>query len=542
MLKNEMMKQQFLKAKLLMKNLMASVSYVTLFVIFIALMIFIGITIYISKKIRYESIKCQEFTVNEDKLPTFKEWPTSWTDPVTAPFLNDLQVISAYNCCSIGSNKASFVKMCALRNCLKMGARFLDFEIYDIDDTPYVATSSSLSFNYKESYNKLKLSEVLTFINTNAFNIDFVGNLEEYPIILHFRIKSNNTELFKNITSAIKESIDSAKLMDQKYSKNFTNGITQPDNKYLYNGADFKPTGDLNSVNYPKPIGHVRVSEMKEKVVIIMKNFVDGENCGGLTKENCYLPDDNQNIIGWGQYLEKGLGLDICANYVDAESIPQTPAPTSYYNNLSNISNADLAFYINNLSTTQSIDKMNNEYTKIFTEGQADMFINDKKTNYGYYKIDKFNKFFMSIVIPELHSNINYDGTKYLKEQIQIVCMKFQYLDEELKKYINFFKEGNIVCCFKEKTTHPPGEQYIDLSNNRVQMQELTTSVNGASCLSLDDVQGQQDVIRELSDGFDKKNKIAQLEQVVNQHNNDRNCNTRFIKITPNQWDDESKI
>ena len=43
--------------------------------------------------------------------------------------LNEYYILSAYNCCCSGNNKNDYVDICALENCIKQGARFLDFQI-----------------------------------------------------------------------------------------------------------------------------------------------------------------------------------------------------------------------------------------------------------------------------------------------------------------------------------------------------------------------------------------------------------------------------
>ena len=78
-------------------------------------------------------------------------------------------VKTAFNACSPGNFSNSFVSICALRNNIQLGARCLDFEIYSIDLEPVVSTSSvssnlASSFFIKETFNYIKLRDVLLFI------------------------------------------------------------------------------------------------------------------------------------------------------------------------------------------------------------------------------------------------------------------------------------------------------------------------------------------------------------------------------------------
>ena len=55
--------------------------------------------------------------------------------------LKEFYVKSAYNCCALGKLKYDYVDICALKYCIKHGARCLDFEIYSIKRS---ASSSSI--------------------------------------------------------------------------------------------------------------------------------------------------------------------------------------------------------------------------------------------------------------------------------------------------------------------------------------------------------------------------------------------------------------
>ena len=236
------------QGKNLINNFIQSTSYVTLFILFIVLMIIIGISIYISKKLRYESTKCKDLETRGDGFSISQKLIPIPSNDLNRP-LNDFRIVSAYNCCSIGKNRASFVKECALKNCLQLGARFLDFEIYDINSKPFISTSTSLNFNYKESYNKYDLESAMRFIERNAFDNEFVTNHSD-PIILHFRIKSNNVMLFNNIAKILNNvfpdrllSRDNTNLT--KYANNFSGSAFNKDDKVTFGNDDLKDNKEI---------------------------------------------------------------------------------------------------------------------------------------------------------------------------------------------------------------------------------------------------------------------------------------------------------
>lgn len=549
----------------MIKNFVASTSYVTLFIIFIVIMIILGISIYISKKIRYENTKCGDFTdsilIGQTKLKAVEG------DDLNKP-LNDFRIISAYNCCAIGGYRASFVKKCGLQNCLDLGARFLDFEIYDIQGIPYISTSTSLSFNYKESYNKYRLEDALNFINQHAFGND-LGNSTD-PILLHFRIKSNNVAFFDSIAKILEAKFgetsgDPGRLLDPtKYGYNFTGNVTNTSpietNDVGFNTSNENISNIMKFGTIPKPISFIKMSELSgveeasggsgiAKVIVIVKNYFKGENCNGMDQLDCFLPDNNDAVVGYNQYLFKGLGfnLDISAgcpnDNSDSNLIPYYKRPSK-----------GISKYINNLSSSANIMDLNDEYIKIFTEKQANTAILDASNNINYQNVNNFNLFFLSIVIPETKSLTNYDGTKFLNKNFQIVTMQFQYIDEDLKKYLNYFKKSGFYKSFLIKDIE------AQISTNMITIEPIPSTDAAASCsMTLSSIEDGEIENGERTPTYTELNTlyapikanideghasdgdsataqlIQQLRQTIADHNSNDACNNK-IAVAANGW------
>ena len=88
-------------------------------------------------------------------------------NPENADFkynLRDYYIKTAYNACSAGQFKNDFVNICALKNCIKQGARCLDFEVYSVGNEPVVATSSVDDYSVKETYNSVSKGETFSRI------------------------------------------------------------------------------------------------------------------------------------------------------------------------------------------------------------------------------------------------------------------------------------------------------------------------------------------------------------------------------------------
>lgn len=135
------------------------------------------------------------------QLPLSISTPTDYNDPYKG-ILRNFYIKTAYNCCNAGGYKNNWVNICAMTYALKLGARCLDFEIYSIENMPVVASSINTNFSIKETFNYLPLEDVLDVI-INGNDEDYQGafsNLNKDPLILHFRIKSENKKMYENMT------------------------------------------------------------------------------------------------------------------------------------------------------------------------------------------------------------------------------------------------------------------------------------------------------------------------------------------------------
>ena len=124
--------------------------------IIILIILVVSTIFYIYHKITLNERNCQVLKKVYTQIPPL----SSITDnqELNKCFLRDFYVKSAYNACSPGNFKNDFVNLCALSNCISQGVRFLDFEIYSINDQPVVATSSVLDYTVKETYNYIPLA------------------------------------------------------------------------------------------------------------------------------------------------------------------------------------------------------------------------------------------------------------------------------------------------------------------------------------------------------------------------------------------------
>ena len=206
---------QYLKLLTGEQNKATMIKYATYAIIVITIL---SIIFYVRTKINLNDANCS----NLNSL--YKEFPTlSSINPQETEYQHDLRdyyVKTAYNCCCGGKFKNDYVNTCALKACIKQGARCLDFEIYSVKNKPVIAASSVNDFDIKEMYNSVDFSEAIDIINNNAFSGSTCPNSYD-PLILHFRIMSENKEIYNQMADTIYKTLG-PKLLGKDYSYQYS--------------------------------------------------------------------------------------------------------------------------------------------------------------------------------------------------------------------------------------------------------------------------------------------------------------------------------
>ena len=166
---------------------------------------------YVTTKINLGKTNCDIIAeVNKKTTPTKinSSWTTSTSPEYAGKKLRDFYIKTAYNCCASGQFKSDYVDICALNNTIRQGVRCLDFEIFCVKNIPVVGVSSIDMIGVKQSYNSIPVSIVLREINNNAFSetAGICPNPKD-PLLLHFRIKTNNVNILNILASEIAENL-----------------------------------------------------------------------------------------------------------------------------------------------------------------------------------------------------------------------------------------------------------------------------------------------------------------------------------------------
>ena len=189
------------------KTIRIIVYMLVFFIIFI-----VGIWLYI--KSRLNDKNCRHLS----KLyPEFAK--VSTIDPSQEVFshnLRDYYIKTAFNACLSGEIKNDFVNICALKSAIKQGARCLDFEIYSLNDKPVIAASSINDYYTKGTYNSVDFGDAMEIITDYAFSGGTCPNPGD-PLLLNFRIMSNNQKIYKIMSDEIYSKLEN-RILGKEYS------------------------------------------------------------------------------------------------------------------------------------------------------------------------------------------------------------------------------------------------------------------------------------------------------------------------------------
>ena len=183
--------------------------------------------------------------------------------------VKNFYIKTAYNCCCVDGYKNNWVDGCALRKCIYQGARCLDFEIYSYNDEPIIAASTANNNTIKETYNCMKFQDVLTIIK-NENHSNKIANHGD-PLFLHFRIMSDNINIYKKMAILIKS--------------------------VLFNNND-QNRNRCNIKEEKLVMSNINDNEIQNKYIIMVnaKNYVNVQQTDLIDYVNCFVNKKIFNI------------------------------------------------------------------------------------------------------------------------------------------------------------------------------------------------------------------------------------------------------
>ena len=178
----------------------AQIDSITQVMILIMVFLFLIIFWWCLNKMYLDKSNCSALESVYTEFPIIQS--VNVENPRACYKIRDFYIKTAYNCCSGGKYKNDFVNICALKNCIRQGARCLDFEIYSVNNRPVIAISSADDYNIKESNKSVPFAKAMEIINLYAFSGSTCPNPSD-PLFLNFRIMSNNKNIYDDMAKSL---------------------------------------------------------------------------------------------------------------------------------------------------------------------------------------------------------------------------------------------------------------------------------------------------------------------------------------------------
>ncbi len=302
--------------------------------------------------------------------------------------LRDYYVMSSHNTCCGGNLEKDFVDLVPLNETIKRGARLLDFEIYSLDGEPVIAAGEESSANgkylLKGTYNSISFSKAMNQVKMMAFSGSVAPNPND-PLFLSFRIKSNNRNIFRSMTSVLTKAF-SGYFLSQKYGY---------DGKYTVDGRDI--------------IANIPILDLRRKVIIIVEDLNNNYrgtpfealvNMSGKAKDGSGMPFVNiyKNIDVTQVYDKKSMINEnkkfIGITRPDFTKVKINP-PAAIHHQLGNQMvmmnfseiDANLLQYIKFFSDSGTAFRLKPDHLRYFEKKIAKPKQQEKKLSYGPRKM-----------------------------------------------------------------------------------------------------------------------------------------------------------
>ena len=217
------------KARKFADTIMGSNCYIiVIYIVCIIFLVILTYSIYFSKELRKQGKTLRQMELNKEKIEEDSKMPSivaldSSDYNKTTPEhgfnygLIDYYVFGSVNSCCQGDVINGYVSLEALKNVIGYGVRLLDFELYFKDNKVVVAAGRD-NIYMKDTYNHLEIGTVLSEVKKLALR----GNSGNYnssdPLILNFRIVSNNPNVYHILEKKIMKHL-SDYLADRRFGK-----------------------------------------------------------------------------------------------------------------------------------------------------------------------------------------------------------------------------------------------------------------------------------------------------------------------------------
>lgn len=162
------------------------------------------------------STENSQFDEFKDKFKNKPLYIQNFTGDSNLP-LKEYIIKSSYNTAVTGN----YVSNDMIKLVLSRGCRFVDFEIFIIDDLPQISYTTDNTYTSRNTDNTIILDSALSTVASNAF-VNSIPNPKD-PIFIHLRVKSNDPKALKYVAASIDSTLfKSGRLYKNKIDKDTT--------------------------------------------------------------------------------------------------------------------------------------------------------------------------------------------------------------------------------------------------------------------------------------------------------------------------------
>ena len=351
--------------------------------------------------------------------------------------LCDFHIKGSHNTALTGFKKYDYISLDMIYQVLKLGTRYLEFEIFakeqNLEAVPVVSVGSK-SGDWKMTANVLDCKEVFNLLATHAFSQKLLQNFKD-PLFIFLDIKTDNVKVLDKLADIIETSFK-INLLDKRYNFQRKNIAETKVCDLLEKIVIMSSKGYLNTelerlinISTESPyLERLTYSDLiiQKKFNVNQPDFAISSNKisfhKGISNDYIQIHDYSINLQEMNIFRDMKIKIG-------NSRFPQNRT-REHLLTIDNITSNKISFKKHDSISFKREDKGNTIVVQGYT-------VNEKAK-----EIDEVNKYRLTIVIPDYDlfsgnfnpKNIWYTGT-------QFVAMNFQTLDDNMKIYLKFFQK-----------------------------------------------------------------------------------------------------
>lgn len=354
--------------------------------------------------------------------------------------LCDFHIKSSHNTAATGFKKYDYVSLDMIYETLRLGARYIEFEIFakeqNLEAVPVVSIGSKTG-DWKMTANVLECQKVFDLLAVHAFSQKLLLNYRD-PLFIFLDIKTDNVKVLNKLAEII-ETVFRINLLDKRYNYQRMNISEAKVCDLLDKVVIMSSKGYVNSdlerlinISTESPfLERLTYSDLviQKKFNVRQPDFVFSSDKISFHKgiSNDYIQVHDYNV----NFQEMNLFRDMKIK-IGNSRFPQNKTGEELLT-IDNITKNKISFKKHENVSFRKED----QGSTIIIQGYS---INEKAKD-----IAEVNKYRLTIIIPDYDLfSANFNPKNMWFMGCQFVALNFQTIDEDIKRYLKFFSKRAI--------------------------------------------------------------------------------------------------